>query len=475
MRRTKIVASLGPATDSPDVLKRLFEAGVDVARMNFSHADHTAMRERVALVRRVAKEGNFIVAIMGDLQGPKIRVQRFRDGKVQLEDGAAFFLDASLGESDGDVNGVGLAYKELVNDVGADDILLLNDGLIELKVTGIEGSRIHTQVVKGGELSDKKGLNRKGGGISASALTEQDKLDIKLAAELDLDYMAVSFVRDAADVEYARGLLKEAGSNAGIVAKIERTEAVENLTEIVETSEAVMVARGDLGVEIGDAELPVVQKHIIKTARKKDCVVITATQMMESMITNPVPTRAEVMDVANAVIDGSDAVMLSGETSVGKYPVETVEAMARVCVGAERHLNTLRSSEKLGRQFKHVDEAIAMAAMFTANNLNVKAIVSLTESGTTALWLSRVSSGIPILALTRHEETTRKVKLYRGVYPVSYDVKHKRSRSILGDALEFVKHTGMVEPGDLVVMTRGDLSGIAGGTNTMKILEVPDF
>jgi len=442
MRRTKIVASLGPATDSPEVLAELFKAGVDIVRLNFSHADHDAMRKRVALVRSVAEETQHIVALMGDLQGPKIRVQYFKEGSIQLEEGADFYLDAELGDHDGDIHGVGLAYKELANDVEQGDVLLLNDGLIELHVSHKVGSRIHTKVVKGGTLSDKKGLNRKGGGISAAALTEQDKLDIKLAAELDLDYMAVSFVRDAADVEYARKLIRTAGSKAGVIAKIERTEAVNNLSEIVDASEAVMVARGDLGVEIGDAELPVVQKHIIKTARKQDCVVITATQMMESMIVNPVPTRAEVMDVANAVIDGSDAVMLSGETSVGKYPVATVASMARVCEGAEKHLGTLRTKHAVNHDFSDVDEAIAMAAMFTADFLHVKAIVSLTESGSTARWLSRVSSGIPILAMTRHKATTRKVKLYRGVYPVEYDVKHKQSKSILGDALEFLKQTG---------------------------------
>jgi len=475
MRRTKIIASLGPATDNPQVLQQLFEAGVDIVRLNFSHADHEAMRERVKQIREVASAGNHIIAIMGDLQGPKIRIQRFSQGSIQLSHGDEFCLDASLGETDGNQDAVGIAYKELVDDVKPSDILLLNDGLIELEVSKVEGQKIHTKVIKGGELSDRKGLNRKGGGISASALTDQDKEDIKLAAELDLDYMAVSFVRDAADVNYARSLIREAGSKAGIISKIERTEAVENLIEILDSSDAVMVARGDLGVEIGDAELPVVQKHIIKTARKRDCVVITATQMMESMIYNPVPTRAEVMDVANAVIDGTDAVMLSGETSVGKYPVETVQSMSEVCAGAEKHLNNLRSKSELNHDFNNVDEAIAMAAMYTANHLHVKAIVSLTESGSTARWLSRVSSGLPILALTRHPATTRKVKMYRGVYPVHYDVVHKQSRSILGDALEFLKNTGKVEPGDLVVMTRGDLSGVAGGTNTLKILQVPSF
>jgi len=472
MRRTKIVASLGPATDKAEVLERLFVAGVDVIRLNFSHAGHAETRKRVELVRSVAKAGGHDIALMGDLQGPKIRINKFIDGYIELAKGDKFFLDHTFPDEEGTKEGVGIAYQGLADDVSVGDTLLLNDGLINLLVKNIEGTRIHTEVVLGGTLSNKKGLNLKGGGLSAEALTEQDKKDIVLAAELELDYVAVSFVRDGADVNYARDLLQAAGSEAGIVAKIERTEAVEKLTSILEVSEAVMVARGDLGVEIGDAELPVVQKHIISQARLHNRIVITATQMMESMITNPMPTRAEVMDVANAVIDGSDAVMLSGETAVGKYPVETVESMANVCVGAERHLNTVRSKHRLNEDFTRMDEAIAMAAMYTANHLHVKAIVSLTESGSTALWLSRISSGIPILALTRHEKTRRKVKMYRGVYPIAYDVLKKTSNHVLENALAFLNKLGTVEEGDLVVMTRGDLSGISGGTNTMKILKV---
>ncbi len=473
MRRTKIVASLGPATDKAEVLERLFVAGVDVIRLNFSHAGHAETRKRVELVRKVAEAGGHDIALMGDLQGPKIRINKFIDGFIELAKGDTFFLDHTFSENEGTKEGVGIAYQGLANDVKAGDTLLLNDGLINLLVKSIEGARIHTEVVLGGTLSNKKGLNLKGGGLSAEALTQQDKKDIVLAAELELDYVAVSFVRDGADVDYARELLVAAGSDAGIVAKIERTEAVEKLTSILEVSDAVMVARGDLGVEIGDAELPVVQKHIISQARLHNRIVITATQMMESMITNPMPTRAEVMDVANAVIDGSDAVMLSGETAVGKYPVETVESMSNVCEGAERHLNTVRSKHRLNEDFTRIDEAIAMATMYTANHLHVKAIVSLTESGSTSLWLSRISSGIPIFAMTRHDKTRRKVKMYRGVYPIAYDVVDKKNSSdVLAHALVTLKSTGAVEAGDLVVMTRGDLSGITGGTNTMKILKV---
>lgn len=472
MRRTKIVASLGPATDSPEVLDALFKAGVDVVRLNFSHATHDSVREQVDLVRRVEKNGNYDIAIMGDLQGPKIRIESFKQGSIELEVDDDFFLDHSLDKMAGDKQGVGITYDDLVKDVSVGDIILLNDGFIELVVKKIDGTRIHTVVTSGGSLSNKKGLNRKGGGLSAAALTEKDKQDIVLAAELKLDYLAVSFPRDGADIDYARRLLSEAGSQAGIVAKIERTEAVDNLSEILIASDVVMVARGDLGVEIGDAELPVVQKHIIKQARAHNRVVITATQMMESMVSNAMPTRAEVMDVANAVIDGTDAVMLSAETAVGKYPIETVESMARVCVGAERHLHNHRSKHRLNEEFARVDEAIAMATMYTANHLNVKAIVALTESGSTALWLSRISSGIPIFAMTRHDNTRRKVKMYRGVYPIDYDMVEKQEGPILEDALKVLKANGVVDSGDLVVMTRGDLSGITGGTNTMKILRV---
>jgi len=454
MRRTKIIASLGPATDKAEVLERLFDAGLDIIRLNFSHAGHAETKKRVELVRKVAKAGGHDIALMGDLQGPKIRINKFENGFVELNKGDAFFLDHAFPENQGNKEGVGIAYAGLADDVNVGDTLLLNDGLINLLVKSIDGTRINTEVVLGGTLSNKKGLNLKGGGLSAEALTEQDKKDIVLAAQLELDYVAVSFVRDGADVDYARELLEAAGSKAGIVAKIERTEAVEKLTSILEVSDAVMVARGDLGVEIGDAELPVVQKHIIREARKHNRIVITATQMMESMITNPMPTRAEVMDVANAVIDGSDAVMLSGETAVGKYPVETVVSMGNVCEGAERHLNTVRSKHRLNEDFTRMDEAIAMAAMYTANHLHVKAIVALTESGSTALWLSRISSGIPILALTRHEATRRKVKMYRGVYPVAYDVLKKTSNHVLEDALNFLNKLGTVEKGDLCLVSR---------------------
>lgn len=471
-RRTKIIATLGPATDNAAVLEKLIAAGVDVARMNFSHGKPEDHERRLNMVREISGKLGRDVGVFADLQGPKIRVTRFRDGPVHLEDDAPFILDADLPADAGDVSRVGITYKGLPGDVGEGDRLLLNDGLIVLVVERVEGSRIHCRVETGGTLSDNKGINRQGGGLSAPALTEKDREDIVTAVRLGVDYVAISFPRDANDVQLARDLVWDAGSRAGIIAKIERAEAVENIESIVEASDAVMIARGDLAVEIGDAELPAVQKRIIHVARDLNRIVITATQMMESMIQNPVPTRAEVLDVANAVMDGTDAVMLSAETASGKYPVKAVEAMARVCLGAEKQRMTQRSRHRIDSHFERVDEAIAMAAMYTANHLGAKAIVALTESGSTALWMSRIRSGIPIYALTRHETTRRRVTLYRGVYPVAFDVLHAHPNKVMEDAAERLLAFGAVENGDIVIFTKGDFTGIAGGTNAMKILRI---
>ncbi|MCC5812761.1 MAG: pyruvate kinase [Ectothiorhodospiraceae bacterium] len=471
-RRTKIVATLGPATDDPKVLEALVNAGVDVVRLNFSHGKPEDHQRRMTALRETAARLGRDVAVLGDLQGPKIRIDRFREGPVTLREGAPFSLDAELGADDGDATQVGITYKDLPRDVGPGDVLLLNDGLLVLRVEWVEGPRIQCTVEQGGELSDSKGINRQGGGLSAGALTEKDREDIVAAARMGVDYLAISFPRTADDIHTARRLLQEAGGKAGLVAKIERAEAVTAIDEITVASDAVMVARGDLAVEIGDAELPGVQKHIISRARTLNRAVITATQMMESMISNPSPTRAEVLDVANAVMDGTDAVMLSAETAAGKYPVKTVEAMARVCVGAERQRATQRSGHRLDSHFERIDEAIAMASMYTANHLEAKAIISLTESGSTTLWMSRISSGIPIYALTQHEATRRRVTLYRGVYPVAFDVMHTDPTHVIQDAVETLKERQAVASGDLVVITKGDFSGVPGGTNAMKIVRV---
>ncbi|HKT31543.1 MAG TPA: pyruvate kinase, partial [Gammaproteobacteria bacterium] len=430
-RRTKIVATLGPATDKPEAMQAIVRAGVDVARLNFSHGEAADHQRRVRQLRAASATVGKDVGVLGDLQGPKIRIEKFRAGKVTLKDGQAFTLDAQLPDNAGSSEAVGLSYKALPDDVQAGDLLVLGDGEISLRVEQVRGARIACRVENGGELSDHKGINRQGGGLSAEALTDKDLRDVKFAAQLEVDYLAVSFPRDAADIERARSLLRAAGSRAGIVAKIERAEAIQNLDGIIKASDAVMVARGDLAVEIGDAELPGIQKLIIHRARELQRVVITATQMMESMIASPVPTRAEVLDVANAVMDGTDAVMLSAETAAGKYPIKTVEAMARVCEGAERQRVTMRSPRRQEQHFERVDEAIAMAVMYTANHMDVKAIIALTESGSTPLWMSRISSGIPIYAMTRHETTRRRVTLYRGVYPVAFDVLHENADRVL--------------------------------------------
>ena len=473
-RRTKIVATLGPATDTPEVMQAMVRAGVDVVRFNFSHGEAADHRRRLQLVRAAAAAAGKDVGVLGDLQGPKIRIEKFSGGKVTLTDGQRFTLDAQLADNAGTVETVGITYKALPQDAKAGDALVLGDGEIVLRVQEVKGPRIICTVENGGELSNHKGINRQGGGLSAAALTDKDLRDIKFAAELGVDYLAVSFPRDADDIECARKLLQAAGSKAGIIAKIERAEAIQNLDNIIRACDAVMIARGDLAVEIGDAELPGIQKLIIHRARDLNRVVITATQMMESMIHSPVPTRAEVLDVANAVMDGTDAVMLSAETAAGKYPVKTVEAMARVCEGAEKQSVTLRSGHRLDQRFDRVDEAIAMAVMYTANHMDVKAIIALTESGSTTLWMSRIRSGIPIFAMTRHEATRRRVTLYRGVYPVAFDVMHTNPDQVLRSAADELKKRSIVKDGDFVICTKGEFSGISGGTNSLKIVRVGD-
>ncbi len=474
LRRTKIVATLGPATDDARVLEGIIRAGVDVVRLNFSHGDAAAHRQRVQNVRDCAHTVGRDVGVLADLQGPKIRIEKFRHGSVQLREGARFTLDAGLPEDAGDETAVGLTYKALPQDVAVGDTLLLDDGRIVLVVEDIVGLAVICRVWVGGELSSKKGINRQGGGLSAPALTAKDREDIVTAAQLQVDYLAISFPRNASDVEEARSLLRAAGGHGSIVAKIERAEALHDLEGIIKASDAVMIARGDLGVEIGDAELPGVQKRIIRSARALNRVSITATQMMDSMIHNPSPTRAEVLDVANAVLDGTDAVMLSAETAVGHYPVNAVQAMARVCLGAERQRESHTSDHRMHSHFEQVGEAIAMATMYTANHMTVRAIISLTETGYTPLLMSRISSGIPIYALTRHEATRRRVTLYRGVYPVSFDIMHTNPAWVIRDAVRTMLARGAVREGDLIILTKGDFTGITGRTNVMKIVRVGD-
>jgi len=474
-RRTKIIATMGPATDDPKMLDKVIEAGVDVVRVNFSHANEQEHIERVERIRNRVRAHGRQVGVLADLQGPKIRIERFTGGKVILEEGDTFVLDNNHDMKAGNKERVGLSYKQLPQDVKRGDTLLLDDGRIVLWVNETSDSAVNCRVVIGGELSDRKGINRQGGGLTAPALTDKDRADIITAAKMQADYLAVSFVRTAADVQEARRLLREAGGHGGIIAKIERAESLNNIEAIIEASDAIMIARGDLGVEIGDAALPPVQKRLIRTARMMNRVVITATQMMESMIYSQLPTRAEVFDVANAVLDGTDAVMLSAETATGKYPDKAIAAMDRICREAEKQREVTHSDHRIDSTFGRIDEAIAMATMYTANHLHVKAIAALTESGATTLWMSRISSGIPIYALTGQVETRRKVTLYRGVYPISFEQNSTNHAEVNRDAVDELLRRGAVREGDLVIITKGDLMGVLGGTNGMKIVRVGEM
>jgi len=473
-RRTKIVATLGPATDDKAILKEVLAAGVNVVRLNFSHGIPQDHIDRASNVREIAKELGIYVGILGDLQGPKIRVSTFKNGPIKLAIGDKFELDATLAKGEGSQDKVGIDYKKLPEDVNTGDILLLDDGRVQLKVLSTKGQSVFTEVTVGGPLSNNKGINRQGGGLTAPALTNKDKEDIKLAAKINVDFLAVSFPRDAADMREARLLAQEAGCDARLVSKIERAEAVNDdkiLDGIILASDVVMVARGDLGVEIGDAALVGKQKHIINRSRQLNRVVITATQMMETMIEQPMPTRAEVMDVANAVLDGTDAVMLSAETAAGKYPVETVKAMVSVCLGAEEHRSVNISNHRMDLTFTEISETIAMSAMYAANHLEgVKAIISLTESGQTSKIMSRITSGLPIYSLSRHKKTLNKTAIYRGVYPVEFDSTSCSDEELTNNVISEVLKKSDLQVGDKVIFTHGDMMETVGATNTLKVL-----
>ena len=471
-RRTKIIATLGPACDSPDVLLQMIKAGMDLARINFSHGTHDEQKKRITQLRAAAKECHKEVGLLADLQGPKIRIACFKNGSIILSENTTFVLDAAHPPEAGDEHCVGIDYSNLPNDVQIGDTLLLDDGRIVLLVKDVAGSRIKCSVKVGGPLSNNKGINRLGGGLSTDSLTEKDHIDMKMAAEMEADYIALSFVKDATDIIDARKLLNELHCNAAIVAKIERTEAVEKIDEIIEAADAVMVARGDLGVELGYAELPGVQKHIIQRARDLNKVAITATQMMESMIHDPIPTRAEVSDVANAVLDGTDAVMLSAETAAGAHPVLVIDAMANICLGAEKDPSTKLSRHRVTSQFSQVDEAIAMATMYTANHFDIKGIITLTESGSTPLWMSRIRTGIPIYGLSRYKTTQRRITLYRGVYPIEFDATQYELHLVNEEAIKTLVKLNLVKTGDRVIITKGSLVGVHGKTNSLRIITV---
>src|SRR5690554_38368 len=472
LRRTRILATLGPATDAPGVLEAIIAAGVDVVRLNFSHgsaADHAARVERV---RAAAQAAGREVGILGDLQGPKIRIERFAIGKVALKAGEPFALHAREDAPPGDATGVGVSYLGLVDDVAAGDVLLLDDGMVSLRVEAVEGDTIRTTVLNDGFLSDRKGLNRLGGGLSLDALSDKDREDIRLAAELGVDFLAVSFCRSAADIEQARRLAREAGSDAYLVAKIERAEAIDALGEIIDASDVVMVARGDLGVEIGDAELPGLQKKIIRESLARGRVVITATQMLQSMVESPIPTRAEVLDVANAVIDGTDAVMLSAETAAGSYPLKAVEAMLRICLGAERQFEHDSDFGTAPRDLQHSDQAIALASMYLTQHIDVRAILALTESGATVRHLTRFRSTAPVYGLSRHAPARRRMAMMRGAWPVEFNSRGQTPREAARGSVRLLVEAGVLDPGDRVVFTSGEHMETHGATNTLRLLQV---
>ena len=468
-RATKIVATLGPASSSPDVLTRMLAAGVDVVRLNFSHGTAADHQERARIVRESAKSLGREVAIMADLQGPKIRVGKLVGGKATLKTGQTYVLDADC--ELGNDERVGLDYKELPQDVAPGAILLLDDGLIRLRVESVQGNAIVTRVEVGGVLSNNKGINRQGGGLTAPALTVKDMQDMKTAVGIEADYVAVSFPKNKEDMYMARQLLRAAGGQALLIAKIERAEAIPALEEIIDASDGIMVARGDLAIEVGNATVPGLQKRMIRLARERYKLTITATQMMESMINNPVPTRAEVSDVANAVLDGTDAVMLSAETAAGRYPVETVEAMSQICGESEKSHAVELDRDFLDRTFTRIDQSVAMAALFTAHHLRVKAIAALTQSGSTALWLSRHDCGCPIYALTPEVASQRKMSLYRNVRPLFLEQSDDRE-TVLRSAEDLLLAKGEVQRGDLIVLTIGEPMGKSGGTNALKIVRV---
>jgi len=472
LRRTKIIATLGPATDDRKVLEGVIHAGADVFRLNMSHGSAEEQMQRARLVREISGSLGREVALLADLQGPKIRIETFESGSVVLSPGDEFILDADDPENPGNQQRVGVSYSGLASDVSDGDVLLLDDGMISMRVISVEGGRINCEVENGGTLKNRKGLNLKGGGLSISGIAEHDLPHIELAAEMDVDYLAVSFVSDAGDIQRARRLLRAAGSNAALVAKIERIEALDKLEEICDASDAIMVARGDLGVEIGDEELPGIQKQIIRTAIKHNRIVVTATQMMQSMIENPIPSRAEVLDVANAVIDGTDAVMLSAETAVGRHPVKVIEAMNRVCQGAERHFDREGDSAHLNVRFERIDQAIAMAAMFMATNVSIQAIIALTESGSTAQWLSRVQSSVPIYALSPNASSRRRMAMYRNVISAVHEPGGDEVEEVVKEALQILWRMGAVSSGDRVILTMGSRMGNQGGTNTLKLLRI---
>lgn len=469
-RKTKIVATLGPSSSSEEMIARLITAGVDVVRLNFSHGTAQDHMQRAQIVRAIATKLNRPIGVLCDLQGPKIRIGKFEQGSVTLKVGDLFVLDAEC--TLGNQHQVGLDYTALPQEVSAGTVLMLDDGRITMQVEKVKASQIFCLVLTGGVLSNNKGINLQGGGLAAEALTAKDREDIKTAVKLEADYIAISFPKNAQDVLLAKSLIQQAGGTASIVAKIERAEAIAHLEAIIDASDAIMVARGDLGVEVGDAAVPGLQKRMIRMARSQNKLVITATQMMESMINSPIPTRAEVSDVANAVLDGTDGVMLSAETASGHFPLETVMAVHRICIEAEKEYSGLNDLDRRLSHPKQTDEAIALAAIFTAKHLNVKAIAALTQSGNAAQWLSRADSSVPIFALSPDKVARRKLTLHRNVFSFPIDQAGKNKEEILHEMEQVLLQHSAVTEGDIVLFTFGEPIGSPRGTNTLKIIKI---
>jgi pyruvate kinase len=469
-RKTKIVATLGPASASKEKIARLIQVGVNVFRLNFSHGTAEDHKASAKIVRQLSDELAMPIGILCDLQGPKVRIGKFENGKITLKNGDLFVLDADC--KIGDQRRVGLDYKQLPNEVHEGSILMVDDGRLILEVNRVHGSQIYCVVVAGGSLSNNKGINLQGGGLAAPALTEKDIDDIKVASEMEADYIAVSFPKNAQDILLTKSHISRVGGTASVIAKIERAEAVEHLEEIIDASDAIMVARGDLGVEVGDAAIPGLQKRMIKLARQKNKLVITATQMLESMIENPIPTRAEVSDVANAVLDGTDAVMLSAETAAGHYPIESVQAMHRVCLEAEKEYESMHLIEHRAYEHHLADEAIAAAAVYTAKHYAVKAIVALTTSGNSAQWLSRADCRVPIYALSHDVIARRKLTLHRNVFPFPLCQQGRTREEIFADIEQMLIQSKLVASGEEVLVTFGEPFGNSGGTNTLKLIKI---
>jgi len=473
LRLTKIVATIGPASDQPEILEQLLRAGVDVARLNFSHGSHEEQRARFARIRAAAEAVGKFVSIILDTKGPEVRLGKFADGAVVLKAGQSFILYA--GERLGDAEGVSVSWPHLSADVEVGDTVLIDDGLLELVVTAKHGSDLHCQVVVGGVVSDRKGVNIPGRTLNLPALSEQDIADIKVGVELGVDFIAQSFVRDASDVITLRRLLEELGGDIPIIAKIENREGVVNLDEILKVADGLMVARGDLGVEIPPEEVPLIQKRMITACNRIGKPVITATQMLDSMIRSPRPTRAEASDVANAIFDGTDAVMLSGETANGSYPLAAVQTMARIALHTEQALdNQVTSSrQQVGKKMANITDAISHASVQAAEDLLAAAIITPTASGSTARMVSRYRPKMPIIAYVTEAKVARRLNLSWGVYPVlgpRVDDTDEMIKTAITSSLD----QGLIKNGDLVVITAGVPVGVPGTTNLIKVHIVGD-